>query len=636
MNEEFPYDEYAAALKGETEVRNTGVEATVIAVEDDPTRPDCVILGVEYLGRFDSGLFEDGSVRKENATVGHVVAFEGEDESLVVVKGRKDCMPLAGDRITIAPPDYLAPLREFAGWLKADPESRHEERFMELRDSLLTEPEESLPEIGESGYLRWAQNLALHESMRRDFSLVWGPPGTGKSYTLGHVAEHYRALGKRVLVLSTTNAAVDVVTFAIDDACSRCGHPLKDGEMIRYAQTLTQPEEYRRRQHLMAYTKLLRALADEQRKAEKALAEARKAAELADPSDPKHLASFLKVEECRQALFDIGQRRRSETAALVSRAKIVCSTLTSCMYNQFISGNFDVVLMDEASQIPLSVWPFLLNKGREKKFIVAGDPMQLDPVQAKSSEIGTRKWLDLNIYAYLGMTTFKGIEPFYKAGAMTLLNEQTRMRKGICGVVSRLFYNGLLEGDRTDAPMSFEGSGLPSGDIAVLDPGAGGEMFGLDRLPGTFARSGTNSVSAGRTVRAIRSLVESNPAGRKLNILVVTPFRNQAYRIYKPRLNGLADGKKDVQVRVSTVHGCQGAEADVVFFDLVDPASNFIARPDASHLWCVACSRAREKLVIVGERDQMRKGFFSSVLLRLTEESGRHAVGGMRRFRETA
>ena len=66
----------------------------------------------------------------------------------------------------------------------------------------------------------------------------------------------------------------------------------------------------------------------------------------------------------------------------MANARIVCSTVTTCLYNGFASGPFDVVLVDEASQISLAVWPCLMNRAGAKKFVVAGDPMQLEPVGA--------------------------------------------------------------------------------------------------------------------------------------------------------------------------------------------------------------------------------------------------------------
>ena len=615
MAREFPYDDYKAAIESESGIRAAGMEATVLAVEGDDSREGCYALGLSFEGRLDEGLYENGSIVVDGVSVGRIVAFSDDESGIVVVKMRPENLPSVGSAIVMTPADYLEPLREFANAVIEKPEMRNESRFLSLREHLLEEPAEVLPAEGDHPHLRWAQDLALRECRRRDFSLLWGPPGTGKSYTLGHIAAHYRAQGCRVLVLSTTNAAVDVATFAIDDACARVGAPLAAGELVRYAQTLTNPEEYDRRRHLMEYTKLLRKMAAMQREAEKRLAMERSVLSKLERGSGLYAKALLRIAGLVEELRTIGQRRRDEVAALLSTAKIVCSTVTSCLYNGFASGNFDVVLVDEASQISLAVWPCLMNKSGGKKFVVSGDPMQLSPVQSRDTDIGTQYWFDQNIYAYLGMTTFRGIEPFYEAGAMTLLNEQTRMRKGICDVVSRMFYNGLLVGDRADASVSLSQAGLSDGDVIVLDTDGAEELHGFDRLPASRLLRNGNLVSAGIVMKTVRDIVETNPAGRKLEILVIAPFRDQAKKIYSSRIKTLKLGD-DVTVRVSTVHSCQGGEADIVFFDLVNPASGFLRRVDAAHLWCVACSRARQKLVVVGSREAMRLGRYSSALLR--------------------
>lgn len=92
-------------------------------------------------------------------------------------------------------------------------------------------------------------------------------------------------------------------------------------------------------------------------------------------------------------------------------------------------------------------------------------------------------------------------------------------------------------------------------------------------------------------------------------------------KIYAPYLKRVKAGR-DVMLRASTVHSSQGSEADVVFFDLVNPASNFFSRSDAMHIWCVACSRAKQKLVVVGDRTAMRCGVYSSRLLDSLEQTG--------------
>lgn len=86
-------------------------------------------------------------------------------------------------------------------------------------------------------WLRRAQRRAL-KLVNYSSSFLFGPPGTGKTTTLGVLLAEYLQLNPRarVLLLSTTNLAVDQATVAVDkalDAAGReairlreCGHPI--------------------------------------------------------------------------------------------------------------------------------------------------------------------------------------------------------------------------------------------------------------------------------------------------------------------------------------------------------------------------------------------------------------------------
>ncbi len=71
-------------------------------------------------------------------------------------------------------------------------------------------------------WLRPAQRQAL-ELVGFSDAFLWGPPGTGKTTTLGVVLAEYldRCPDARVLLLSTTNQAVDLATLAIDKALQK-------------------------------------------------------------------------------------------------------------------------------------------------------------------------------------------------------------------------------------------------------------------------------------------------------------------------------------------------------------------------------------------------------------------------------
>ena len=65
------------------------------------------------------------------------------------------------------------------------------------------------PVVLQGGSPNEEQRVAIRCSLGSDTTFVWGPPGTGKTFTLARIVEaHYRA-GRSVLLVSNTNIAVD-------------------------------------------------------------------------------------------------------------------------------------------------------------------------------------------------------------------------------------------------------------------------------------------------------------------------------------------------------------------------------------------------------------------------------------------
>ncbi len=62
-----------------------------------------------------------------------------------------------------------------------------------------------------------AQNMAVEAASKYPLSLIVGPPGTGKSYTIATLAIEHFSKGKSVLIVSRTDKAVDVVANKIEN-----------------------------------------------------------------------------------------------------------------------------------------------------------------------------------------------------------------------------------------------------------------------------------------------------------------------------------------------------------------------------------------------------------------------------------
>jgi hypothetical protein len=82
--------------------------------------------------------------------------------------------------------------------------------------------------------LNLEQQQAVGSSLGRNTTFIWGPPGTGKSRTIGSIGEHLYRRGRAVLLVSHTNIAVDQALIYIGEALNSeqlaKGHVLRVGE----------------------------------------------------------------------------------------------------------------------------------------------------------------------------------------------------------------------------------------------------------------------------------------------------------------------------------------------------------------------------------------------------------------------
>lgn len=68
-----------------------------------------------------------------------------------------------------------------------------------------------------------------------DIVVVWGPPGTGKTYTMSQIAKAYVKQGKSVLIVSHSNVSVDgVIKKIVQILDPDMEQDLRDGKILRY------------------------------------------------------------------------------------------------------------------------------------------------------------------------------------------------------------------------------------------------------------------------------------------------------------------------------------------------------------------------------------------------------------------
>lgn len=496
---------------------------------------------------------------KGSADVLSVIA----EESQIALRFVKSQPPKPGERLFLFPPRYLESLR--LAWSDDEWADRCEAFFDLIRVPTSTKGLETAPrELAEGLRVRQKQAFTLAE-WRAGF--LWGPPGTGKTYTLGRLLgsvlqQHPKV---RILLLSTTNNATDMALCSVDDALASLGQA---GKALRHqckrAGSHFGASYYTGRSHLLPtlrvdlVEKLAEAEATQPRKGDVEAFHAWKVhCEGLRAAIREHMATTLR--SCRLA------------ATTTTAASFVLPVLRQL-------PPYDLVVFDEASQVSLAHALALAPLG--KRVMFAGDPKQLAPiVQATSSR--ALEWL--------GQSTFALASE--KHQAMVFLDEQSRMAPTISDLVEGVFYKQGLK----VAADQFENS-----EWRNYRSRGGGDLWNPPHIrviteveKGTWSRKFGGPIrysSAERIVAEVRSLVAD--VGQD-SVTVLTPFRAQ-----RALLRGMLHSAGLKHVKVTTVHRAQGSEKHTVLFDVVDGSSPFFDAI-AERLVNVAVSRAQARLVLL-------------------------------------
>ena len=79
------------------------------------------------------------------------------------------------------------------------------------------------------------QAAFVQKAIKHSISVLWGPPGTGKTKALGVLNGYFYEMGERTLICSNTNQAVDQVLLKLCEQLIQDGrqHDLEEGKIIR-------------------------------------------------------------------------------------------------------------------------------------------------------------------------------------------------------------------------------------------------------------------------------------------------------------------------------------------------------------------------------------------------------------------
>lgn len=465
-------------------------------------------------------------------------------------------------------------------------------------------------------WLNPTQERAVNEVLwAKDVAIVHGPPGTGKTTTLVEAINETLMRESQVLVCAQSNMAVDWISEKLVDRginVLRIGNPTRVNDKMlgfTYERRFESHPDY---PQLWAIRKAIRELRKNRKKG----------------SENYH----QKMDRLKSRAAEIELRINAE---LFGEARVIACTLVGSAHHLLEGMKFGTLFIDEAAQaLEAACW---IPMRRASRVILAGDHCQLPPTVKSIAALR----------AGLGKTLMERIAE-NKPEVVTLLKIQYRMNDEIMRFSSDWFYGGKVESAPQikyrsvldyDHPITWIDTSNEENQITIE-----GEDAPEDSASTSSSVSATNQnsdlnfkeqfvgESFGRINKAEAELTlltlaeyftkigKQRVLEERIDVGIISPYRAQVqylkklikkYEFFKPyrRL-----------ISVNTVDGFQGQERDVILISLVrsNDEGQIGFLKDLRRM-NVAMTRARMKLIILGNKNTMTKHPFYKKLWEYVE-----------------
>lgn len=444
-------------------------------------------------------------------------------------------------------------------------------------------------------WLNPTQERAVNEVLwAKDVAVVHGPPGTGKTTTLVEAINETLMKESQVLVCAQSNMALDWISEQLVDRginVLRIGNPTRVNDKMlgfTYERRFESHPDY---PQLWAIRKAIRELRSHRKRGDERL--------------------HQKFEHLKASATELEIRINS---ALFDEARVVASTLVGSA-NRVLEGmKFGTLFIDEAAQaLEAACW---IPMRRVTRVVFAGDHCQLPPMVKSIAALK----------AGLGKSLMERIVE-HKPDVVTLLKIQYRMNEKIMKFSSDWFYHGEVESAPQtrnrgildlDEPIEWRDSKVDD------EEGDSGESF----VGESFGR--INKAEAQLTLNTLedyfKKIGKQRILDEHIDVGVISPYRAQVQ--YLRRLIRKRESFKPYRhsISVNTVDGFQGQERDIILISLVrSNDQGQIGFLNDLRRMNVAITRARMKLIILGDKATLYRHPFYRKLNEAIESTNEHA-----------
>ena len=468
-------------------------------------------------------------------------------------------------------------------------------RLAELRDILLGKSLAAKRELFPIRFpwLNSSQESAVNQVLAaKDVAIVHGPPGTGKTTTLVEAVYETLHRENQVMVCAQSNTAVDWIAEKLVDRgvnVLRIGNPTRVNDKMlsfTYERRFEAHPDY---SELWGIRKAIREIQAGFRKKSRS-----------ERDTERNRLSRLK--------YRATELEMKIDAELFDEARVIACTLVGAANRLLTTHHFTTLFIDEAAQaLEAACWIAIEKADR---VVLAGDHQQLPPT-IKCLE-AAREGLDQTLMQTIAVN---------KPEVVSLLNLQYRMNETIMRFPSRWFYH-----DQLKAAPEVRERGILEWDTPIVWTNTAGCEYLEHQQEESLSR--INKREAELLVLQLQVYIENISKERvleeQIDFGVISPYKAQVYYLRSLIKRNAFFKPFRKLITIHTVDGFQGQERDVILISLVraNEAGQIGFLNDLRRM-NVAITRARMKLIIIGDASTLSHHPFYRKLYQYIQEKGK-------------
>lgn len=403
----------------------------------------------------------------------------------------------------------------------------------------------------------FSDNFDMQKNLCNNIKFVFGPPGTGKTTYLANDIKNKIAQNEniKILVLAPTNKAADVLTNRIITQMN--GDNSYKEWLLRFGTTRDENLE--------------------------------------------------KEGVYRDKTISIEEFKKNVTITTIARFPYDYFMPKDKEHENIKDINWDYVIIDEASMIPIASIVYPLYKSNPKEFIIAGDPLQIEPIAAVDL------WKDENIYKMVELKDFSQTRTGVNCYEVIPLTTQYRSIPAIGNIFSKFAYNGILKHSRTEEnqrKIFVPGLDINTLNIIKFPVQIYESIYRAKRLNGSPYQI-YSALFTFEFAKYLANKIATEKQGENFSIGIIAPYRIQADLIERLIASEIASDNipKTVDVHAATIHGFQGDECDIILA-IFNPPPTISNSPNMflnkENIINVSISRAKDYLFVLMPDDNTK------------------------------